>query len=66
MLTVNTKEQFEFENILDLRNNAYESGYYAGVLQHAHLTESERNKYLELHTRAVEQRRAAEKVLGLT
>ena len=63
-MTVNTKEQFE--NILNLRNNAYESGYYAGVLQHAQLTEAERNRYLELHTRAIEQRRAAEKVFGLT
>lgn len=51
--------------IARLIDATYDSGYYAAMMQYAHLTEAKRDEYAELYGDAIARRKAAREALEL-
>ena len=48
--------KMQHEKILELENAAYETGYYAAVMERAILTQADRDKYRKLQAEALARR----------
>ena len=53
----------EERKIAELIEAAYETGYYASVMEHCKLSKEEREEYVRLHKEALARRNAAREAL---
>ena len=53
----------EERRIAELIEAAYETGYYASVMEHCKLSKEDREEYVRLHKEALARRKAAKELL---